>query len=296
MIESQACAVERMPAPTHIRSSSVGGALNLPPFSPLSEASHSYPAPQSWHTFPQEFLPPSRFRVTPPESVRLAKPQARRAPSSSLSGYSSSDVPSLPSGSFSGPSWSPALHLAPVSYGTSTTQERKSPPFDLGSSLAARARALSEMVDDESYEPELTSHVSGRDGRSLTCVEFGPITDAATGAQMSTSGVEEDNDMGEDNESSRRLGQEINRSTIKGFRRTRRFTAQRKRRVSLPNVIGGAQSKANAKKPSEEKALDSPKEEEKTRPFSGRLFLEQRDAGATVVSRVLRRIRRPADS
>lgn len=143
-----------------MRSGSSSWALRSPAFSPLSvsETSNLSDAPASWHTFPREFSPPSRFRVTPPEDLVLPRPRARLAASSSLSSEeacSSSDDGSLPPDSFSGPSWVSSLPAAPLApsdpacvvnsgyYANETPQQG----FAMPSSIADRARAVSEMAD-----------------------------------------------------------------------------------------------------------------------------------------------------
>lgn len=86
-----------------------------------SEASNVSDASASFHAFPREFSPPSRFRVTPPEELVLPKPRAQASTVSNLStddSCSSSDDGSLPPNSFSGPSW-----VCPLSSSNSTSSE-----------------------------------------------------------------------------------------------------------------------------------------------------------------------------
>lgn len=87
----------------------------------VSETSNVSDASSPCHSFPREFFPPSRFRVTPTEDHILPKPRAHTLTASNHSteeSCSSSDDGSLPPDSFSGQSW-----LCPLSAATSTASD-----------------------------------------------------------------------------------------------------------------------------------------------------------------------------
>jgi hypothetical protein len=236
--------------------------------SPLSEASG---APPSDLSIPREFLPPSRFRCTP--APGLARPRAVRALSSSFSA-SSSDVSSLPSGCFGPASWSPLVSQGPVSMNAKTLT------FNLPTSTCA-SRAHSEMGEerqDASRKVAFERAKPPRESRSFTCVGFG----AADG--------DHDVDVEPSFGTQRRLGRDISRSQI-GTRRKSRLTMgkldfPRVKRASLPSMLGGGGG-------ADERKDRAPiAEQDRVRPFSGRILLERREAAGEIVSRVLRKIRR----